>query len=62
MIKEWITRNLRLIILLLIVVAIIYFVNQMKNIIFNSATYQIEQVQEVAKTQWKKVTNHILTR
>lgn len=62
MIKEWINRNPRLIILLIIVVALISFVKHMKNVIFDSAKDQIEQAREAVKTELKKVINNILTR
>lgn len=62
MIKEWINRNPRLIILLIIVVALISFVKHMKNVIFDSAKDQIEQAHEAVKTELKKVVNNILPR
>lgn len=62
MIKEWINRNPRLIILLIIVVALISFVKRMKNVIFDSAKDQIEQAHEAVKTELRKVINNILTR
>lgn len=54
MIKEWINRNPRLIILLIIVVALISFVKHMKKVIFDTAKDQIEQAQEAVKTELKK--------
>lgn len=62
MIKEWINRNPRLIILLIIVVALISFVKHMKNVIFDSAKDQIEQAYEAVKPELRKVINNILTR